>query len=361
MKKVIYVAGARPNFVKLSNILRESKNNNFSSLLVHTGQHYTQNMSNIFFEELGIDEPDINFDVGSGSHAQQTANIMKAFEPVVLEYKPDIVVVVGDVNSTIACALVSSKLNISVAHIEAGLRSFDKSMPEEINRILTDSVSDYLFVSEESGIKNLKKEGISDDRIYFVGNTMVDSLVYHMKEIDKSKVVEEMGLGEKSYIVFTSHRPSNVDNIKQLNKVVNLIEELSKQDKVIIPIHPRTMNKLKQYKYEHRIRRNKNVILVDPLGYIDFIRLVKSSKMVVTDSGGIQEETTFLGVPCFTIRENTERPITITVGTNYLVDMSAKKIFDIYNQFLEDRDCSIPELWDGNTAKRIIKILLEKA
>ncbi len=360
MKRVIYVAGARPNFVKISNILRESKNNNLPFLFVHTGQHYTKNMSGIFLEELKINKPDINLEVGSGSHAQQTANIMKAFEPVILNYKPDVVVVVGDINSTIACALVSSKLNVLVAHVEAGLRSFDRSMPEEINRILTDSISDFLFVSEQSGISNLKKEGADESKIHFVGNVMIDTLVYNRNKIRESNIIDKIGLVKNDYITATFHRSSNVDDFESLKKIIKVLEDISLNEKIVLPLHPRTMANIEKNNLKEKILKLSNLKLIDPLGYIDFIKLISKSKMVITDSGGIQEETTFLGVPCFTLRKNTERPITIQQGTNHLVIADSNVILEKYNNFKKHKKFIIPKLWDENTAKRIIRILIER-
>ncbi len=357
-KKIIYVAGARPNFVKLANVLKESKIKGISSLFVHTGQHYSKEMSDIFFEELNIDNPDINLGVGSNTHGRQTAEIMMKFEPILIKYKPEIVVVVGDVNSTLACSLVASKMNIKIAHIEAGLRSFDNYMPEEINRKLTDTISDFLFVSEESGIINLRKEGIEESKIYFVGNVMIDTLISNRDKINKSNILKRMSLIKNEYIVTTFHRPSNVDNKSSLKKIINILENFSANNKVIFPLHPRTLYSIEKYKLKKYIDRLSNVITINSLGYLDFMKLVSESKMVITDSGGIQEETTFLRIPCFTIRKNTERPSTVAIGTNHLVNADFESICKKYDKFVLNKSkYKCPDLWDGKSSKRIIEIL----
>lgn len=328
-------------------------------LLVHTGQHYDYEMSEIFFQNLEIPNPDIYLNVGNGSHAAQTAKIMTAFEKVVLKEQPDLIVVVGDVNSTLACSLVASKLNTKIAHVEAGLRSFDREMPEEINRIVTDSLSDYLFVSEGSGLKNLKKEGINSNKIHFVGNIMIDTLLANMNIINQSNILEKLNLTKNEYSVMTLHRPSNVDSEEALLEILDILNSISEKIKIVYPIHPRPKKMIKAYNFSKKFEGLNNLILIEPLGYIDFIRLIKDSKFVLTDSGGIQEETTFLKVPCLTMRENTERPVTIEKGTNFLVGRSKAKVLRRIKEILNgnSKNGSTLELWDGETAKRIAKIL----
>ncbi|MEW6654789.1 MAG: UDP-N-acetylglucosamine 2-epimerase (non-hydrolyzing), partial [Bacteroidota bacterium] len=278
-------------------------------LICHTGQHYDEKMSKVFFEELEMPKPDYYLGIGSGSHAEQTGKVMIEFEKVLIQEKPDLVIVVGDVNSTIACSLTAVKLGIKVAHVEAGLRSLDKNMPEEVNRILTDSISDYLFVSEPDGIKNLRKEGKKEEEIIFVGNTMIDSLVNYLPKINVSNIIQNLELIPQNYILVTFHRPSNVDSEKNLNEIIILLNKLAEQKKVVFPVHPRTRNKINENKLSAAL--HKNIILTEPIGYIDFISLIKNCSLVITDSGGIQEETTFLGVQCITTRKTTERPITV--------------------------------------------------
>lgn len=327
-------------------------------LICHTGQHYDVNMSKIFFEELELPKPDFYLGIGSGSHAVQTANTMIKFEEVLLNEKPDLIIVVGDVNSTIACSLVAVKLGIKVAHVEAGLRSFDRTMPEEINRLLTDQIADYLFVTEKSGIENLKNEGIYDKKIFFVGNTMIDSLVNYLPKIEKSKILEEFELKPKEYIVVTLHRPSNVDNPENLSKIFEQFEQIAKKHKIVFPIHPRTRKVLESIDKKFD---NENLILVDPIGYINFVKLVMKSLIVLTDSGGIQEETTYLKVPCLTIRDNTERPITIELGTNRLIGTNYDKIAKECLAEIENpkQNTQIPPLWDGRAAERITAKIIE--
>ena len=362
--EIICVCGARPNFMKIAPIIRAfEENGNFETLLVHTGQHYDENMSKLFFEELNIPKPDINLEVGSSSHALQTAEIMKRFEPVVLEFKPDYVLVVGDVNSTIACGLVAVKLGVKLIHVEAGLRSFDRTMPEEINRLLTDSISDLLFVTEHSGIDNLRNEGIGEEKIHFVGNVMIDTLMANMQKAQKSDVLNQMGLSGENFGVITLHRPSNVDDIKNLEQIIAAFEEIQKELKLIFPIHPRTRKNINGTGLGKRIEAMGNLLLIDPVGYLDFLCLMSNAYLVITDSGGIQEETTILGVPCMTLRENTERPVTITEGTNRLVHVTTDDIlssyYEISNVHNSIKHC-IPKLWDGKAAKRIAQIIAEK-
>jgi len=358
--KIIHVAGARPNFVKIASILRACKEaSDMESLLVHTGQHYTDNMSKAFFEELDIPAPDINLEVGSGSHAQQTAEIMKLFEPVVLKHKPDAVLVVGDVNSTVACALVAAKLGVKVVHVEAGLRSFDRTMPEEINRILTDTISDLLFVSEPSGLKNLKAEGIDGTKVHFVGNVMIDTLEHYRQKAATSRILEELGLKPREYVVVTLHRPSNVDQRRALTNILDGLAEIQKEIKVVFPMHPRTYKNLISSGLMKRLQDLPNILIVKPLGYLDFLKLMSESKLVITDSGGIQEETTILGIPCLTVREDTERPVTLTMGTNMLVGTNTNRILRGYRESLSmTKPDTRPKLWDGKASERIVNVLL---
>jgi UDP-N-acetylglucosamine 2-epimerase (non-hydrolysing) len=364
MIKIICVCGARPNFMKIAPLMRAFKaNGGFETLLVHTGQHYDENMSKLFFDELGIPKPDINLEVGSGSHAVQTSEIMKRFEPVILDFKPDYVLVVGDVNSTIACGLVAVKLGVKLIHVEAGLRSFDRTMPEEVNRVLTDCISDLLFVTEQSGIDNLKREGIDSDKVHFVGNVMIDTLMANRTKAEKSDVLKRLSLTRRDYGVITLHRPSNVDDVGRFSQIVGAFEEITKEMKLVFPIHPRTRNNLKQTELGERVEAMTNLLLLDPLGYLDFLCLTSNAALVMTDSGGIQEETTILGVPCMTLRENTERPVTITEGTNRLVQLTTEDIVknyrDIKKQSGKTRSRT-PRLWDGKAAERIVEIISEK-
>jgi len=337
------------------------KNGNFETLLVHTGQHYDENMSRLFFDELGIPKPDVNLEVGSASHTIQTAEIMKRFEQVVQDFKPDYVLVVGDVNSTIACGLVAAKLGVKLIHVEAGLRSFDRTMPEEINRLLTDSISDLLFVTEQSGIDNLKNEGIDPDKVYFVGNVMIDTLMANKEKARKSDVLKRLGLSAKGYAVITLHRPSNVDDVGKFEQIITAFEQIEKEMKLVFPIHPRTRNNIKGTVLGDRLDAMKNMILLDPIGYLDFLCLMNNAALMMTDSGGIQEETTILGVPCMTLRENTERPVTITEGTNRLVHITAEDILKNYRQIKVDEGKSkgkTPKLWDGRAAGRIADVIV---
>lgn len=362
MIKIICVCGARPNFMKIAPIMRALKESGkFETLLVHTGQHYDEKMSHLFFEELNIPKPEINLEVGSGSHAVQTAEVMKRFEPVVLEFQPDHVLVVGDVNSTIACGLVAVKLGVKLIHVEAGLRSFDRGMPEEINRVLTDTISDLLFVTEQSGIDNLKNEGVDSDRVHLVGNVMIDTLLANKKKAEQSNILEGMGLTPKQYAVITLHRPSNVDDLAGLEKIIAAFEVIQKELKLVFPIHPRTRNNMAGTDLQARVEAMQNLILLEPVGYLAFLKLMANAALVMTDSGGIQEETTILGVPCMTLRPNTERPVTITEGTNQLVKLTTEDILAVYSE-LQKTNFSvsgrIPELWDGHAANRIAKIVL---
>ena len=303
-------------------------------MLVHTGQHYSDSMSKTFFDELDIPVPDINLEVGSGSHAQQTGEIMKRFEPVLQKHNPDAVLVVGDVNSTVACTLVAVKLGYQTIHVEAGLRSFDRSMPEEINRILTDSICDFLFVTEPDGLANLKSEGINESKMFFVGNVMIDTLELHKARAARSRILNDLDLTVGNYGVITLHRPSNVDNHKVLERIVDALSEIQKDMEIVFPIHPRTYNNLKSNGLGARLEELPNILTMDPLGYLDFLKLMSDAKIVLTDSGGIQEETTILNVPCLTLRENTERPVTLTEGTNILVGTDTNRILTGYRENL---------------------------
>lgn len=371
--KIFLVGGARPNFIKIAPIVRELKKRNIllkSKLaskkticfkIIHTGQHYDYKMSKVFFDELEIPEPDYFLNSGSGTHAVQTAKIMVKFEKKCLKDKPNIVVVVGDVNSTLACSIVSKKLNIKVAHIEAGLRSKDMKMPEEINRIVTDSISDYLFVTEKSAILNLTQEGKKDNQIFFVGNVMIDTLFFQLNKLSNWSGKKAIKSLDKNYAVVTLHRPSNVDNKLILSNIIESLTLISKNMPIIFPVHPRTKQNLKKFKL-FNIIDNSNIKLRPPLSYMEFLNIWKDAKLVLTDSGGLQEETTALGIPCFTIRENTERPITIEEGTNILVGISKGTIMSAYRKFKNGnaKKGKIPKFWDGYAASRIVTILINK-
>ncbi len=332
------------------------------TVLVHTGQHYDERMSQLFFGELGIPEPDLNLEVGSCSHAVQTAEIMKRFEPVCIEHRPDWVVVVGDVNSTLACALVASKLGIKIAHVEAGLRSFDRTMPEEINRLLTDAISDLLFATEPSGAENLKREGIAADKIHLVGNVMIDTLLRNRARADQSDILSRLGVEKQQYAAVTLHRPSNVDSVEVFLSILSALEKISDDIAVVFPAHPRSRKNLSAMGLADRAERIANLHLMEPLGYLDFLKLMADAAVVLTDSGGIQEETTILNVPCVTLRRNTERPITITQGTNRLTESNTDAILSAYREVREHppRVDKRPELWDGMAAERIVACLTEQ-
>ncbi|HKO99720.1 MAG TPA: UDP-N-acetylglucosamine 2-epimerase (non-hydrolyzing) [Pyrinomonadaceae bacterium] len=364
MLKVINVVGARPNFMKVAPIVAEMKRREreFAPLVVHTGQHYDAGMSDAFFRDLQLPEPDVYLGVGSGSHAAQTAAVMQGFEPVVLRERPDWVLVVGDVNSTLACALVCSKLGVKVAHVEAGLRSRDRSMPEEINRVLTDQISDLLFTPSADGDRNLIAEGIPPERIRFVGNVMIDSLFQQLESAERSQIRETLGLTNRDYAVVTLHRPSNVDAKESLSQILAALVELSTRLPIVFPIHPRTRKTMADFGFKDIAESNSNLHLIDPLGYIDFLSLYSGARLVLTDSGGLQEETTVLGIPCLTLRPNTERPITIEMGTNRLVASQRDAILKAAQAALDspaNRNGQLPPLWDGHTAERIISCLLE--
>jgi UDP-N-acetylglucosamine 2-epimerase (non-hydrolysing) len=356
--EILHVAGARPNFMKIAPILAACAGRpGLHSTLVHTGQHYDEAMSQLFFEQLAIPRPDVNLEVGSGSHAQQTAAVLQRFEPVLLARRPDLVLVVGDVNSTLACSLAAVKLGIPVAHVEAGLRSFDRSMPEEINRVLTDAVADLLFVTEASGVANLRREGIDPARIHLVGNVMIDTLLAHRDAAARSDAVERLGLRASSYAVLTLHRPANVDAPAALRGILAPLAELAQTMPVVFPVHPRTRAAL--VGHAALLSAGHGIRLVDPLGYLDFVKLMGDARLVLTDSGGIQEETTILGVACVTIRENTERPVTVTHGTNRLAGTTSERIRRTIESTLsaDQRVLPPPPLWDGQAATRIADVL----
>lgn len=360
-RKILLIAGARPNFMKVAPIYAEMKRRaaEFEVKIVHTGQHYDAAMSDAFFDDLGMPKPDIHLGVGSASHAVQTARIMTEFEPVVLAEIPDWVVVVGDVNSTIACALVCAKLGVKIAHVEAGLRSRDRSMPEEINRILTDSISDLLFTTSQDADENLKQEGIPAEKIVFVGNVMIDSLLDHLKFAERSNVREDLDIVGKDYAVLTLHRPSNVDDKKIFSSILDALHTISESLPIIFPVHPRTKAKIEEFGFADLIA-SSNIRLIEPLGYLDFMQLYSGAKLALTDSGGLQEETTVFGIPCLTLRHNTERPITIEMGTNVLVGTDPEKIKCAAEEALaKDRnsDTKIPPLWDGKASMRICDVL----
>lgn len=362
--KIISVVGARPNFMKVAPLHRAFvKHKSITSKVVHTGQHYDARMSDIFFNQLDLPKPDYYLGIGSGSHAVVTAKIMMAFEEIVLAEKPDLVLVVGDVNSTLACALVTKKLNIKLAHVEAGLRSEDRGMPEELNRIVTDGISDYLFVTEHSGLVNLAKEGVADEKIFFVGNVMIDSLCAYLNKALKLPVLEKLNLSKKGYVLMTIHRPSNVDHLDQLKVVISVIRSISKTHQVVLPIHPRTTKSLKNFGLWEAFEAIPNLLLLEPQGYLEFLNLMSNCALIVTDSGGIQEESTFLKVPCLTIRNSTERPITTTIGSNILIpQLNVENIMTAFQQCVSETkmDSSIPPFWDGKAAERIAALLLNQ-
>jgi UDP-N-acetylglucosamine 2-epimerase (non-hydrolysing) len=362
--RILNIVGARPNLVKIAPLLREMRRRSeIEPILVHTGQHYDEKLSDVFFRQMGIPEPDVNLEVGSGSHGWQTAEILRKIEPVLIERKPDCVLVVGDVNSTVAASLGAAKLGIAVVHVEAGLRSFDRTMPEEINRIVTDALSDYLFVTEEDAIENLIREGKHRERIYLVGNVMIDALNQFLPVAQKSKIADELALtspnGAQAYALLTLHRPSNVDSAETLAALLQAISEIARQVPVIFPVHPRTQERMRSV----AAKSLDGIRFVPPLGYLDFLCLMSRARLVLTDSGGIQEETTALGVPCLTLRENTERPITVSEGTNELVGQDPIKIVQAARAILsgQTKKGRIPRYWDGHASERIIEILLRES
>jgi UDP-N-acetylglucosamine 2-epimerase (non-hydrolysing) len=358
---LIHVVGARPNFMKVAPVYRAIMSyDKIHQTLVHTGQHYDLNMSEIFFQQLDIPEPDINLEVGSASHAVQTANIMMCFEEVALEKKPDLVLVYGDVNSTVAAALVCTKMGVRVGHVEAGLRSFDRTMPEEINRLLTDQIADLLFTPSDDGDRNLLREGVAPEKIHRVGNVMIDTLVRLLPQTDGKNVVTRFGLEPGEYGLVTLHRPSTVDEPEMLIRIMGTLKKISEDLPIIFSIHPRTRRCLSNLKLKTNQQKFR---LVKPIGYLDFLELQRYARLVITDSGGIQEETTYLHVPCLTVRRNTERPITVTMGTNILVGQDMERLIREVTAILNGsiKQGSIPPLWDGQAGKRIAQVITERA
>lgn len=364
--KIVCVVGARPNFMKIAPIMAQLNrpDSQIEPFLVHTGQHYDADMKHRFFDQLGIPEPDMDLGVGSGSHSEQTAEIMKRFEPVLDAQQPAAILVVGDVNSTIACALVAAKKHIKVIHVEAGLRSYDRDMPEEINRVLTDQISDLLFTTERKAHDNLQREGIDGQRVHFVGNVMIDTLLGHVQravpvaQTLASVDQRDQFLTEAGFALLTMHRPSNVDDKETLTRLLKVVVEVSQQLPVIFPVHPRTASRIEQFGLAGLIDTPR-ICRLAPLGYLELLGAMSKARLVLTDSGGIQEETTALGVPCITLRENTERPITVTEGTNTIVGTDADKIRQAVNEVLSSggKAGRVPEYWDGKAAQRIVSVL----
>jgi UDP-N-acetylglucosamine 2-epimerase (non-hydrolysing) len=339
------------------------KTNLIESKIVHTGQHFDEKMSDVFFKQLELPKPNYYLGIGGGSHTQVTAKTMLELEQIFEKEKPDLILVVGDVNATVAASVVAVKMGISLAHVEAGLRSGDRKMPEEINRIITDSISNLLFVTESAGLVNLAKENISDDKIFFVGNVMIDSLIYYLKKAEQSTILYELGLEKYQYILVTMHRPSNVDTQEGLEKIVQILLEIAKTKKVVFPIHPRTKNNFSKYSFYTNIINNKNILLIEPQGYLEFLQLMKNTLMLLTDSGGIQEESTYLKIPCLTFRDTTERPVTVELGSNQLLhDLKPTTVITKVNEILDGKvkEGIIPPLWDGSTAERVANIIIKK-
>ena len=362
-KKIVLVVGARPNFMKSAPLLNELEKNNdfFENILIHTGQHYDSNLSDFFFEDLKMQKSDIYLGIGSGTHAEQTGNIMIALEKELIKIQPDLVIVFGDINSTLATAIVTSKLDLKLAHIEAGLRSFDNRMPEEINRIVTDRLADYLFVTEKVGVDNLINEGVAKDKIHLCGNIMIDALMNNIKLAQKSNILTKLSLNSKEFVTVTLHRPSNVDNKEIFEKLIGILLDISKKYKIIFPCHPRTYKKLKEFSILDKVSSD-NFRIIEPLGYHDFLKLMESSKFIISDSGGIQADATYLKIPCLTLRETTEQPSTIEQGTNTLCGNSKELIKEKVDEIISGKYKSgeMPDLWDGKTSERIVKILREK-
>ena len=355
--KVLHVVGARPNFVKIAPILAamQARGHAFQQVLVHTGQHYDDDMSRIFFDDLKMPAEDEFLGIGSGTHSEQTGRVILAFEPVLLKHQPDWVMVVGDVNSTLACALVCAKLGVHVAHVEAGLRSWDRSMPEEINRLLTDQICDLLFTPSKDADANLSREGIAEQKIHFVGNVMIDTLVKMLPKAQERPILGDLGLEKGGFMLVTLHRPANVDQPETLAQILSALETIAQEFPVVFPVHPRTRKNMQSFEMQA-----EGVNFLEPLGYLDFLALTNSARLVLTDSGGIQEETTYLGVPCLTVRPNTERPVTVEIGTNRLVASQRESILeavkDLFSGHVRKGVC--PPLWDGKASERIVEVML---
>ena len=362
MKRIAIIVGTRPNFIKVTQFSRVLKPyaHKFAFKIIHTGQHFDEKMSDVFFKQFGM-EPDIFLNIEADSPNIQMAKMMIGLEQSFKEYRPDLVLVVGDVNSTAAAALTANKMNIKVAHVESGLRSFDRSMPEELNRIITDCIADYFFVTEQSGMDNLIKEGKNPEQLFFVGNTMIDTMVAFRTQIDSSDIMQKLKIGRKSFVLMTMHRPGTVDTPTGLDQLMGLINEVSKRYKIVFPIHPRTLKKMHDFNLKKKLDENANLITTEPLDYFSFQKLVKECKFVITDSGGIQEESTFLMVPCLTLRSNTERPSTVLIGTNELVPFSLTEIKNKIQEIEHGnfKKGNIPPLWDGNATQRIAEVLLK--
>ena len=360
--KILNIVGARPNFMKVAPLHRAfSKNPNITSKIIHTGQHFDAKMSDVFFEQLELPKPHYFLGVGGGSHTEVTARTMIEFEKIVRQEKPDVVLVVGDVNATLACALVAVKEHIPLVHVEAGLRSGDRKMPEEINRILVDSIADHLFITEQDGLDNLKKEGVDAQKVHFVGNVMIDSLIYYKEKASKLNIAGQMKI-EGDYILVTMHRPANVDTKEGLESILEIIENASRHLSIVFPIHPRTKNNMERFGLTERLNDIPNVFITEPQGYLEFLNLMDNAKIIVTDSGGIQEETTFLKIPCLTFRNSTERPITVTMGTNQLLsDLNPVTAYEKIKDVLDGnfKKGQIPPLWDGHAAERIADKIVE--
>ena len=363
MRLIHLIVGARPNFMKMAPLYRELSlsSNRYEPQIIHTGQHYDEQMSKLFFNDLAMPEPSAYLNVGSGTQGKQTARIIERYEDLILSNAmPDLVIVAGDVNSTIACALVAKKLQIPVAHLEAGLRSYDERMPEEINRVLTDRVSDILLTPSLDANENLIKEGIKEEKIYFVGNIMIDSLIGHQKKAELSNIIDKLDINlAEGYTLVTLHRPSNVDEYDGLKMLLTSLVEIGKKIKIVFPMHPRTQKNIQGFGLSTFVNSNKNLIVTEPLGYLDFLKLEMKAKFILTDSGGIQEESTYFGVPCLTLRENTERPVTIIEGTNQLVDLNVESIVNSSLEIIERKvkKGKIPKYWDGKTAERVVNVL----
>lgn len=358
---VVFIAAARPNFMKIAPIIRHIQvaAPEIRPILVHTGQHYDPNMSQTFFVQLGIPAPDVNLEIGGGTHSEQAGLTMIAFEKYLEKNRPDMVIVVGDVNATMACAIVAKKLNILVAHIESGLRSFDRTMPEEINRLLTDAISDILYTPSQDADQQLLKEGVDPTQIVFVGNIMIDTLFQNLEKAMKTEYYRSLGLDRKNFSVLTLHRPSNVDTKESFEEILSALQEILKTETILFPLHPRARQKIEQHHLEHYFNSDgvkpNQINILSPLGYTEMLNLVANAKFVLTDSGGLQEETTALGIPCITLRENTERPITISEGTNYLGGVRKKSILSAFHKMKESpKSAKIPDYWDGHASERIV-------